>query len=61
MKLLLIALTMLITNTFAAEVDTKKSSFTWTGTKVTGKHYGKIFVKSAKLDLNEGKLKAVRL
>ena len=56
MKLLLIALSLFSITLFAAEVDTKKSSFTWHGTKVTGKHFGKIFIKTAKLDLKEGKV-----
>ena len=55
MKLLLIALSLSSMTLFAGEVDTKKSSFTWHGTKVTGKHFGKIFIKTAKLDLKEGK------
>lgn len=43
---------------FAAKVDTKNSSFSWLGTKVSGKHYGKIFLKSAKVDVaKDGKLK----
>lgn len=31
----------------AAQVDTKASEFGWKGTKVLGKHYGKIFLQSA--------------
>lgn len=38
---------------FAADVDMKKSSFTWHGSKVTGKHYGEVSLKSAKIDLDK--------
>ncbi|MCB0376944.1 MAG: YceI family protein [Bdellovibrionales bacterium] len=31
----------------AAEIDTNASTFKWTGTKVTGKHFGTLPVKSA--------------
>jgi polyisoprenoid-binding protein YceI len=40
----------------AVDVDTKASNFKWTGTKVTGKHFGKIMLKEAKLQEAEGKL-----
>lgn len=43
-------------NLFAAEVDLSKSSFKWTGKKVTGQHYGKISLKKAEMDIKEGKL-----
>ena len=57
MKSFLFSLLTLITfSVSAAEIDTKESSFVWTGTKVTGKHFGKISVKSSKVDIKDGKL-----
>lgn len=38
------------------KVDTSASVITWKGAKVTGTHYGKISVKSGKLDFNNGAL-----
>lgn len=35
-------------------VDTKASVVTWTGYKVTGKHYGKVNLVSGELTMNEG-------
>jgi polyisoprenoid-binding protein YceI len=56
MKQLLLALVLTVSTAFAADVDLKKSSFKWQGTKVTGKHFGKIYLKSGKVDLKDGKL-----
>ena len=41
---------------FALTLDKKASSLVWTGTKVTGKHYGKIFFKDVKIKNNKGSL-----
>lgn len=41
---------------FANNVDLKASSLKWQGTKVTGKHFGKIFFKEAKVELKDGKI-----
>ncbi len=38
------------------QVDTKTSVVSWKGYKVTGSHYGKISIKSGKLDFNNGAL-----
>lgn len=38
------------------QVDTKASVISWKGYKVTGSHYGKISLKSGKLDFNNGAL-----
>ncbi len=38
------------------QVDTKSSVISWKGYKVTGSHYGKINIKSGKLDFNNGAL-----
>jgi len=38
------------------KVDTAASVVSWKGAKVTGTHYGKISVKSGKLDFNNGVL-----
>ncbi len=40
----------------AAEIDTKASSFKWTGKKVTGQHHGKLPVKSSKIEEKNGKV-----
>ena len=47
---------LVVSSAFAADVDLKKSTLKWTGTKVTGKHYGKIYLKSAKVEEKDGKL-----
>jgi polyisoprenoid-binding protein YceI len=39
---------------FSSEIDLDKSSFKWVGTKVTGKHFGKVLLKSANIDLKDG-------
>ena len=39
---------------FSAEINLSKSSFKWTGTKVTGSHYGMVSLKSAKIDEKDG-------
>ncbi len=38
------------------QVDIKASTISWKGYKVTGSHYGKISLKSGKLDFNNGAL-----
>ena len=40
-------------NSLALEVDKSKSEFKWQGTKVTGKHYGKVPVKSSKVEVDK--------
>lgn len=55
LKLLALS-TLLISTAFAADVDLKKSSFKWEGTKVSGKHFGKISLKSGKAEMKDGKL-----
>ena len=56
MKILVIVCCFLSLNIFAAEVDLTKSTFQWTGKKITGQHAGKIILKSASLDIKEDKL-----
>lgn len=56
-KLMTIA-SLLISSAFAADVDLKASTLKWEGTKVTGKHFGKIFFKGAKAEVTDGKLKS---
>lgn len=60
MKMTLIKLLTLsffaVSSAFAADIDLKASSLNWLGTKVTGKHFGKIYLKSGKVDLKDGKL-----
>ena len=45
---------MLPTLAISSDIDLKSSVFKWTGTKVTGSHYGKVQLKSAKLDEKDG-------
>lgn len=40
----------------AADIDTSKSELKWTGTKVTGKHFGKVKFKEGELDFEDGKI-----
>ena len=54
MKNLIVALSILPIIAFGGEVDLKKSVFKWTGTKVTGSHYGKVLLKSASIDEKDG-------
>ena len=53
---LLALLGVMMGSAFGADVDLKKSSLKWQGTKVTGKHYGKIFFKKADVTMKDGKL-----
>ena len=39
---------------FADQIDLDKSTFKWVGKKVTGQHFGKIKLKSGKLELEKG-------
>jgi polyisoprenoid-binding protein YceI len=59
MKSIILWTTLLIGLTAnASNVDLDKSSFTWTGSKVTGKHFGAIKLKSANLSHDKaGQLK----
>ena len=43
-----------------SDVDLKKSRFKWLGTKVTGKHFGEISLKSASLKMKEEKIQSGR-
>jgi polyisoprenoid-binding protein YceI len=53
----LLAITALtITSAFGADIELKSSSLKWHGTKVTGKHFGKIYFKKGSVDLKEGKI-----
>lgn len=51
----LLLILLFVTPAFASEVNITKSTFKWTATKVTGKHFGKVFLKSgtAKIQDNE--------
>ncbi|MCJ8277752.1 MAG: YceI family protein [Bdellovibrionales bacterium] len=42
-------------STWATEVDSAKSEFKWLGTKVTGKHFGKVPLKSSKVTVDKKK------
>lgn len=50
------ALALVSFSSFGAEVDVSKSEFKWTGKKVTGKHYGKVPLKSGTVEMKDGKL-----
>lgn len=60
MKLKLLQMTaltfLLVSSAFSAEVDLAQSSVTWEGTKVTGKHYGKIPLTKGEVELKDEKL-----
>lgn len=47
---------VLTASAFAADIDTSKSELKWEGSKVTGKHYGKVPMKSGSLDMKDGKV-----
>ena len=54
MKVLIVISSLLFAfQTMAQEVDSQKSEFKWLATKVTGKHFGKIPLKNAKLTLDK--------
>lgn len=53
MKLFLISI-LVSFSVFAQDIDLEKSVFTWTGTKVTGKHFGKVKLKAASIDEKNG-------
>jgi polyisoprenoid-binding protein YceI len=52
----LLLLLLFVTPVFASEVNITKSTFKWTATKVTGKHFGKLFLKSATAKLKENEI-----
>lgn len=52
----LMALALVSFTAFGAEVDTSKSEFKWEGSKVTGKHYGIVPLKSGTVTMKDGKL-----
>lgn len=56
MKTLLLSLFLSI-STFA-NVDISKSTFKWTGSKITEGHFGNVNLKSGSVTLNEGKITA---
>ena len=43
---------------FAIKVDTTSSQLKWTGTKITGKHFGTVGIKKAKLKAKSGQIKS---
>ncbi|TNF01043.1 MAG: YceI family protein [Deltaproteobacteria bacterium] len=53
----LIASTSLFAAATSFKVETKKSHLKWTGKKVTGKHFGKVSVKSGELKFEGNDLK----
>lgn len=57
-NLFLVLLTMVFSSgvVFGKNVDLKASSLKWTGSKVTGKHFGKIMFKDANVMLEKGEL-----
>ena len=58
MKVLITILLVFSFNVFGAEVDLNKSSFKWTGSKVSGKHFGKVTLNSATLEEKDGHIKS---
>jgi polyisoprenoid-binding protein YceI len=60
-KILSLAAFMAFSFSLAAQdftVDTQKSSVKWLGTKVTGKHFGKISIKSGEMTVKDNKISA---
>lgn len=57
-KLMMAVLLMMGASLFAKEVDLSKSVLMWQGTKVTGRHWGDIKIKSAKVTLEKDELKS---
>lgn len=57
LKTLMLSVTLVTSAlAFGADIDLKKSTLKWEGTKVTGKHFGKILFKKGSVDIKEGKL-----
>lgn len=54
MILAIVALTMFTAG--AAQIDTAKSTVYWQGTKVTGRHFGTVKIKSGDIKLEKGQL-----
>lgn len=46
---------------FSVTIDNDKSSFKWTGKKVTGKHVGNIKIKSSKVNMKKGKVDSAEI
>ncbi|MCO4793487.1 MAG: YceI family protein [Bacteriovoracaceae bacterium] len=53
MKILLLLSIFISSQAFSVEVDLGKSSFSWLGTKVTGKHKGLVSLKKATVKTNK--------
>ena len=57
MRLFIItAILSLVAHASALEVDQSQSEFKWTGTKVTGKHFGKLKLQKAQLKEKKGQV-----
>jgi len=57
MKKVLLILSLISLQAFAANLDTKKSVITWKGSKITGDyHDGRIFLKSSKIKLKKDRI-----
>ena len=56
MQLMTLVSFVFATSVFAADVDLKNSKLTWHGSKVTGKHYGQIPLKSGSVEMKDGKI-----
>jgi polyisoprenoid-binding protein YceI len=55
MQLVVLA-ALTLSSAFAVEIDTSKSTLNWLGTKITGKHFGKVPFKSGSVELKKGKV-----
>jgi polyisoprenoid-binding protein YceI len=56
MKKLILGMLVTVQMAFAGNVDVKKSVVKWEGSKVTGKHFGKVFIKDGDVKMTKGKL-----
>lgn len=52
-----VGLTLFSSLVIGAQLDLKKSSLKWHGSKITGKHHGQIFFKDGKIQTENGKIK----
>lgn len=47
---------VMVSSAFAVDLDTTKSVINWEASKITGKHHGKVPMKSGNLEMKDGKV-----
>ena len=55
-KVIVTLVTLMLSANVLSDVDLNKSKFKWLGKKVTGKHFGEVSLKSASVDVKDGKI-----